>query len=62
MPRSRSSSWLSMTRSSTRWFSRNTWAARKMESMSVVLPWSMCAMIATLRIFWAGSASKGQAA
>ena len=49
MPRSRSRSLLSITRVSTFSFSRNTLDCASMESTSVVLPWSTCAMMATLR-------------
>ena len=49
MPRSRSSSLLSMARSATRSLARNTPACRNIASTSVVLPWSTWAMIATLR-------------
>ena len=49
MPRSRSRSLLSITRVSTFSFSRNTLLCASMESTSVVLPWSTCAMMATLR-------------
>ena len=51
MPRSRSRSPVSMTRSATRWFSRNApdcWSSR---STSVVLPWSTWAIMAMLRSF-----------
>ncbi len=51
MPRSRSWSLLSSTRSSTCWFSRKTPAVYSRRSTSVVLPWSTCAMMATLRMF-----------
>ena len=51
MPRSRSWSLLSSTRSSTCWFSRNTPLAYSRRSTIVVLPWSTCAMMATLRMF-----------
>ena len=49
MPRSRSISPESMTRSATCSFERNTWLCFSMASTSVVLPWSTCAMIAILR-------------
>ncbi len=49
MPRSRSSSMLSMRRSSTTWSARNMPLCLKRPSTSVVLPWSTCAMIAMLR-------------
>ena len=51
MPRSRSWSLLSSTRSSTCWFSRNTPLAYNRRSTMVVLPWSTCAIMATLRMF-----------
>ena len=51
MPRSRSWSLESSTRSSTCWFSRNTPAVYSRRSTIVVLPWSTCAMMATLRMF-----------
>ena len=47
IPRSRSMALLSMTRSATSWFSRNTPLCFKSSSTRVVLPWSTCAMIAT---------------
>src|SRR5512143_3723818 len=50
MPFSRSRSMLSMTRSFTDWFSRNTPLCQSMASTSVVLPWSTWAMMAMLRI------------
>ena len=49
MPRSRSRSLLSITRVSTFSLSRNTLLCASIESTSVVLPWSTCAMMATLR-------------
>ena len=49
MPRSRSRSVLSITRSATCWLARNAPLCRSSASTSVVLPWSTCAMIATLR-------------
>src|SRR5581483_7389784 len=49
MPRSRSKSLLSITRSSTCWCAANTPACRRSLSTIVVLPWSTCAMIAMLR-------------
>src|SRR5690606_15550393 len=49
MPFSRSRSLESMTRSSTSWFSRNAPDCHSMASTSVVLPWSTCATMATLR-------------
>src|SRR5438034_1148966 len=49
MPRSRSWSIESMTRSTTSWFSRHTPDCWSMASTSVVLPWSTWAMIATFR-------------
>src|SRR5215471_8889901 len=49
MPRSRSSSFESMTRSATVSFARNVPLWRSMASTSVVLPWSTWAMIAMLR-------------
>ena len=50
MPRSRSRSFESMARSATCWLSRNVPLCFSRQSTSVVLPWSTCAMIATLRI------------
>src|SRR6266481_5960912 len=50
MPRSRSRSFESMTRSATVSLSRNVPLWRSMASTSVVLPWSTWAMIAILRI------------
>src|SRR3954466_5764757 len=50
MPRSRSWSIESMTRSETASCAANTPDWRSMASTSVVLPWSTCAMIATLRM------------
>jgi hypothetical protein len=52
MPRSRSMSLLSITRSATFSFSRKVPLWRSSWSTSVVLPWSTCAMIAMLRICW----------
>src|SRR5450631_1107030 len=49
MPRSRSRSLESMARSTTRWFSRYAPDCCKSRSTRVVLPWSTCAMMATLR-------------
>ena len=46
MPRSFLRSLLSITRSSTAWLSRKVPDWRRMESISVVLPWSTCAMMA----------------
>ena len=50
MPRSRSRSLESMARSATCWFSRKVPDCLSRQSTSVVLPWSTCAMIATLRM------------
>src|ERR1700716_2012580 len=50
IPRSRSRAFESMTRSSTCWLSRKIRLWRSIPSTSVVLPWSTCAMIATLRM------------
>ena len=50
MPFSRSRSIESMTRSATSWFSRNEPDCQSIASTSVVLPWSTCATIATLRM------------
>src|SRR4029078_3846127 len=47
---SRSRSIESMTRSATSWFSRNEPDCQSIASTSVVLPWSTCATIATLRM------------
>src|SRR3954466_9429909 len=49
MPRSRSSSLLSIARSATRSLARNVPLWCRSASTSVVLPWSTCAMMATLR-------------
>src|SRR3954453_6130107 len=49
MPRSRSWSLLSMTRSTTAWWAANVPVARSSASTSVVLPWSTCATKATFR-------------
>src|SRR6186713_2919439 len=49
MPRSRSRSSLSITRSATTWLDRKAPVKRSSASTSVVLPWSTCAMIARLR-------------
>ena len=51
MPRSRSRSLESIARSVTRWFSRKVPDCCRRRSTRVVLPWSTCAMIATLRRF-----------
>ena len=48
-----------MTRSSTRAFSLKTLVARKIESMRVVLPWSMWATMARLRILLGGTMGAG---
>ena len=50
MPRSRSMSPESITRSATCWFSRNTPDCLSIWSTSVVLPWSTCAMMAMFRM------------
>ena len=50
IPRSFSSGFESMTRSSTCWLARNAPACRSIWSTSVVLPWSTCAMIAMFLI------------
>src|SRR3954453_22484150 len=50
MPRSRSWSIESMTRSATSSWAEKTPDWRSIASTSVVLPWSTCAMIATLRM------------
>ena len=49
MPFSRSRSPESMTRSTTAWLARKVPVWRSIASTSVVLPWSTCATIATLR-------------
>ena len=49
MPRSRSMSFESITRSCTAWFSRKVPDCFSIPSTSVVLPWSTCAIIAMLR-------------
>src|SRR5271170_6948000 len=51
MPRSRSRSFESMTRSATRWLSRKAPDCCRSRSTSVVLPWSTWAMMAMLRSF-----------
>src|SRR5271165_5799015 len=51
MPRSRSRSFESITRSATRWLSRKAPDCCRSLSTSVVLPWSTWAMMATLRSF-----------
>ena len=51
MPRSRSRSFESMTRSATLWLSRNAPDCCRSRSTSVVLPWSTWAMMAMLRSF-----------
>src|SRR5437879_10224128 len=50
MPRSRSSSFESMTRSTTGWLALKMPLCRSMASTKVVLPWSTCAMMAMLRM------------
>jgi hypothetical protein len=50
IPRSRSSAFESITRSTTASLARNVPLWRSMASTSVVLPWSTCAMMAMLRI------------
>src|ERR1051325_8094797 len=50
MPRSRSRSLESITRSATTSLARKAPLWRSMAATSVVLPWSTCAMIAILRI------------
>ena len=50
IPRSRSSSLESITRSTKVSLARNVPLWRSMASTSVVLPWSTCAMMAMLRI------------
>ena len=50
MPFSRSRSIESITRSATSWFARNEPDCHSIASTSVVLPWSTCATMATLRI------------
>ena len=50
MPRSRSRSFESMTRSVTAWLARKVPDCLSSLSTSVVLPWSTWAMIAMLRI------------
>ncbi len=49
MPRSRSMSFESITRSCTAWFSRKVPDCLSIPSTSVVLPWSTCAIMAILR-------------
>ena len=53
MPRSRSRSFESITRSATRWFSRNAPDCCSRRSTSVVLPWSTWAMMAMFLSFMA---------
>src|SRR5271154_1719084 len=53
MPRSRSRSLESITRSATRWFSRNAPDCCSRRSTSVVLPWSTWAMMAMFLSFMA---------
>src|SRR5262245_26782524 len=64
MPRSRSRSLESIDRSATTSPVRNVPAWRRRPSTSVVLPWSTCAMMATLRMLgWtAFMGSRGQEA
>src|SRR5882724_9195251 len=50
MPRSRSSSLESITRSTTASLARKAPLCRSMASTRVVLPWSTCAMVAILRM------------
>ncbi len=52
MPFSRSRSIESITRSATSWLARNAPDCHSIASTSVVLPWSTCATIATLRRSW----------
>src|SRR6266581_360195 len=52
MPRSRSSSLESITRSTTASLARKMPLCLSMASTSVVLPWSTCALMAMLRISW----------
>ena len=47
MPRSRSRSLESITRSATAWFSRKTPPCFSISSTNVVFPWSTCAIMAT---------------
>jgi hypothetical protein len=49
MPFSRSRSMESRTRSATSWLARKAPACHSIASTSVVLPWSTCATMATLR-------------
>ena len=58
MPRSRSWSLESMTRSTSAWWSSKTPVARSMASTRVVLPWSTWATSATLRS-WAWRGTRG---
>src|SRR5215472_1260365 len=50
MPRSRSRSFESITRSTTSWLARKMPLCFSIASTNVVLPWSTCAMMAMLRI------------
>ena len=59
MPRSRSRSLLSITRSATRSLARNVPLWCSSASTSVVLPWSTWAMMATLRQQRVGDAGRG---
>ena len=54
MPRSRSWSFESITRSTKAWLARNTPEPRSMASTRVVLPWSTWATSATLRMAGGG--------
>ena len=56
MPRSRSRSSLSITRSTATWRGGSAPVWRRRPSSSVVLPWSTCAMIARLRTSLRGAA------
>ena len=62
MPRSRSRSFESITRSATRWLSRKAPDCCSSRSTRVVLPWSTWAMMATLRSFICVWFSKAAAA
>src|SRR6185295_2053020 len=62
MPRSRSRSLESSARSATRWFSRKAPDCCSSRSTRVVLPWSTCAMMATLRRFMNGPENQSRAA
>src|ERR1039458_6532626 len=61
MPRSRSRSFESMTRSATASLARNVPLWRNIASTRVVLPWSTWAMMAMLKIGFGAGRSRGTA-